>query len=96
MESSAKGTRRKRDRELGANDTRISMDASNLAPDLSSLAAFFVGLTAAIDKSDTLAQVPASLLGTAHTLQLNEASIGLLGVLAALVSQVASLDVQTI
>lgn len=68
MERGTKGTGGKRDRELGANNTRISMDTSNLAPDLSSLAALLVSFAAAIDKDNTLAQVPASLLSTVHVL----------------------------
>lgn len=72
------------------------MDAGDLAPNLAGLAALLVSLAAAVDKGNTLAQVPASLLGAVHALQLDETGVRLLSVLATLVSQVASLDVQTV
>jgi len=49
----------------------------------------------AVDKGHTLPQVPLGLSSRVHTLQLHDAVLGALQVLSALVTQVASFDVET-
>jgi hypothetical protein len=72
------------------------MDAGNLAPNLASLASVLVSLLSAVDKGDALSEVPTGLLGAVHILQLDQRGLGVLGVLGTLVSEMATLNVETI
>lgn len=72
------------------------MNTGDLTPDSAGLLSLFISLTGAIDKGDTLADVETSLLLVSDILQLDKRGRGLLSTLTALVTQVASLYVETI
>lgn len=94
-EGSTESARGERDGELGTDGTRVTVDSGNLASDGTGLAAALVSLLGTVDVADALAKVPLGLLLVGDVLQLDDGAAGLLGTLTALVSHMASLDVET-
>jgi hypothetical protein len=78
--------------EFGTNDTRVAMWPGNLAPDHADLGATDF-LLAAIDIGDLLSEVEVGSVGVVDALDLDKARLGVSRVPAALVAEVATLDV---
>lgn len=78
--------------ELGADDTRVSVRAGDLAPDDADLGTADL-LLAPVDESNLLSKVEVGGVGVINTLDLDQAGARAGGVTRALVAQVTSLDV---
>lgn len=70
------------------------MGTGHLAVDGTGVGAVLLDLST-VDKGNTLAKVPLGLLRSVHALQLDDGVAGALQVLAALVAEMASLDIET-
>jgi len=81
--------------ELSADDTRVAVNASDLAPHDSDLGATDL-LRGAVDEGDLLSEVEAAGLGVVDTLNLDQAGVGVGVALASLVAEVTSLDVEAV
>lgn len=81
-------------RELGTNDTRVTVRAGDASPDDTDLGATDL-LGGLVDVSDTLAEVELGLVGLLDTLDLDEGSVALGHALRALVTHDPTLDVKT-
>lgn len=81
-------------RELGTDSARVTVGTGDFSVDGTGLGA--VGLAGgAVDKGDTLTEVPLGFCGTVDALQLDDGGLGGLKVLTTLVSEVACLHVKT-
>jgi hypothetical protein len=78
--------------ELGADDTRVSVRAGDLAPDDADLGALDRPLCA-VDVGNTLAKVEVGGVGVVDTLDLDQTRLGVGDMPATLVAKVATLDV---
>lgn len=91
-DSSTEGLRRKVLLEVGTDETGVAVSSSNLAPDNSDLGSTDL-LRSTVDKSNTLSKVELSFLRSSNTLDLNQGDVRVSNVLAALVGNVLSLNV---
>lgn len=98
----AKGARGQGDGKLRTDGTAVSVGTGDLAPDalyLGALARLGLagggGRLGAVHVGDALAQVELGVGGRSDRLDLEDRSVRVLGALAALVSEVASLCVQS-
>lgn len=94
-DGSAKSAGRKRGGELGTDSTTVTVDAGDLAPDNAALLALLIGLAGTVDVGDALAKIPIGIDGVADMLQRQDGGGRVLESLAALISEVTSLNVQS-
>lgn len=81
--------------ELGADDARVAVRPGDLAPDDPDLGAPLLGVTL-VDEGNLLAAVELGALRVLNALDLDEARLRVHPVLATLVAQVATLDVESV
>lgn len=89
------GTGREVGRELGADDTVVSVGAADLAPDAAVLGAVTVLLLALVHESDLLAEVKVNVFSAVDTFDLDEGSVHALRLTVALESEVDAVHVQS-